>query len=765
MSRVTRASAGNLPSEVNSLVDRRADLAAVRRHVAGSRLVTMTGPGGVGKTRLAIEVARRLQPAFRDGCWLVPLAELTEPQLLEATVVSTIQEGVGVGEVATEFTDVFRDRSLLLVLDNCEHIIQACARLVTRVLRNFPHVKILATSLEPLLVEGELMYRVRPFPVPESPPSATSDLVGANEAVTLFVERARAHNPDFSMSESDMQVVISLCRSLDGLPLAIELAAACSRVLPIDKLRDRAANMFAPQTAGARTAPERHQAVRNMMSYTAQLCSPSARTLWARMSTFRGGADLEAIERVCVSDDLPMERLWTVLAELVDKSVVTLDGGRYRMLELIAHYGQELLTELGEEPVIRRNHQGYVKELVEEFGRGWFGPDQQALMGRVAADEANIRAAISRCLADADSRLGLELASPLWPFWISRSVPDEGRYWLDRLLAISDPGTLTRATALWVNGRLTALGGDCSAALGLLDECQALAMELPDEACFAHAIQIRGLAHLVEGKVGEAVRHLDEAVRLERVLQQPNPYLATALVNLGNALLQLGELDRADDVLGEARTVCAAAGEQLLMSWVLVSLGLAALLNGDLDRADLLAKDALARKRAIGDTLGGSFAVEILGWIACDSNDARRAAVLLGATEARAHAIHANLAGARWLSERHRDYLRQLEEELGTHGVEAAKTQGRLLEARELFDYALGIKSAQPKAALDLPLTPRELEVAHLLATGKTNKEIAGELVIAHRTVDTHVENILTKLDLRSRSQVAALIASIKVQG
>ena len=732
--------------------------------MAARRIVTLTGPGGVGKTRLALDAARKSHGTFRHGVWLAALAELTQPDLLTSVLSSALGTSVPAGTKTRELQALIGDRQLLILLDNCEHLTNACAELVTALLQSCPNLRLLATSREPLRIDGEGVFRVPPLSLPEHGRRLRSLGPADYDAVALFVDRAVAIDSGFSLTERGQQEVLSLCQRLDGLPLAIELAAAATRHFPIDKLSEGVEHRFSLPPSGSRTAPPRHKTLRATMDYSHDLCSASAQTLWSCMSVFRGGAHLDAIEFVASAQGPEGDQLWEALAELVDKSILTFAHGRYRLLETIRDYGWERLLESGSHRTVQRAHRDYFAHLVDELDADWFGPDEPALLQRVLNDQPNLRAALEYCLTErGESRVGMRMAGGLWTFWIAYS-PAEGRRWLDRLLAADGQDSPERVTALWVDGFLTAADGDTPASLALLDQCQSLAERFGDPAGLAHCTRARGLAELLAGETESAIAHLDEAVQRERVLEDFEAHLAHTLVDLGAALCYGDNVDRALEVLEEARTLCLASGEQLLYSWSLVYLGLVAFLEDRRSEAKALIRDGLTRKRAIDDRLGINFAIEMLAWIALADGDAKTATRLLGASEATSELLGPHLAGFARLLTWHAQYVQEAQDALGARAFEAAMHGGRQLALPQAIEYALGEGAEQPEEAgkplADLRLTPREREIALLVATGKTNKEIAAMLVIAHRTVDTHVENILTKLGFTSRTQIATLVAA-----
>lgn len=763
MARGTSKGTANLPEDVTSLVGRRAEAAELRRLLTRSRMVTLTGPGGVGKTRLALHVARASRAAFRDNVWLLALDEVTQPDLLPSIVMSTLGKPGPAGTGIVEVTAYLRDRELLLIMDNCEHLADDCAKLASELLRSCPSVRVLATSREPLRIDGEAVFRVPPLSLPE-PGTAFSVGAGAFEAVALFLERASALNTGFALREDQEQAVIALCQSLDGLPLAIELAAAGSRSVPIEDLSAWAGDPLMAPAFGKRTSPLRHQTLHATMEYSHQLCSEDARILWARMSVFRGGAELDAVAEVCAGELLPAKRVPAVLTELIDKSIATFDGRRYRLLETIRQFGAEHLRSLGEQHATQQSHRDHFAELADEVSDGWFGPDQPALLTRVLADQANVRAALQFCLGqEGEIVVGLRMASALWPAWIGCGLPGEGKHWLDRLLAASAGADVERATALWVAGYLTTAVGEFRAGLALLEQSLQLATMLGHRPSIAHATQRRGLNQLLQERSETAIRDLEEAVHLERELGDDNPHLAEALLYLGMAECYRDSFEAAAGILEEARSLCARKGEQLFLSWTLLGLGLVALMKERVPEAVALIKDGLIRKRALDDRVGLPYAVEMLAWAALSRRDAERCAVLLAGGEAMSRHLGPHLAGNHRMLRWHEEYVQQAQAALGSRAYEAAAERGRQLTHDQLIDLALEKAAPSPKAsgeAADLPLTPREREICGLVATGMTNKEIAAKLVISPRTADTHVEHILTKLNFTSRTQVVALFAA-----
>jgi len=755
---------GNLPADLTSLVGRRAETAAVRQRLAESRLVTLTGIGGVGKTRLALAVSRQIQRAFSGGVWLVQLAELTKPELLALTVMQALGIRPQGDESVARLIDYLADGQLLVVLDNCEHLIDASARLVDATLRACPHVRVLATSREPLRIDGEAVFRVPPLSVPATDSRLSPGDFARYDAVTLFVERASAVAPNFAIAAGGEQAVAVLCRRLDGLPLAIELAAARMRAFSAEQLLARHDMRYELLTRGSRAVARRHQTLRAAVDWSYELCSEPERLLWARLSVFVGGVDLTAVEYACSDEVLSDGEVQEALTGLVDRSIVTLDDGRYSMLETLREYGLERLAQRGEATALRRRHRDYYLRLAERVDAEWFGPGQAALFGRVQQDHANLRAALESCLLDPDqTRVGLRLAAALWAFWIGRGLQREGRHWLDRLLAADAAPSAERVAALWVNGYLAVVEGAIGQGLAMLEECCELARRPGDRAALAHASYIRGLGETFRDNLEAGIAYLEDGVRLERAAPGFNPHLAVALVNLGVAVCYGERLDRAFEVLEECRAICAAHGEHWMMSWSLLFLGMAHLIRGRVPEAVECVREALLRKRTLGDMLGVAVGVEVLAWCAASARDAERASRLFGASQMLWEPLGAFLSGFERMRDWHAQSTLRTVQILGEHAFETAAWSGRQFTADQAIAYALG-EQAIPRAAAEPAdpralLTRREAEIAMLVAEGMTNKEIADSLVIAPRTVEGHVEHILAKLGFTSRTQVAALFA------
>ncbi|MGI8312776.1 ATP-binding protein [Saccharopolyspora hattusasensis] len=764
----------SFPAEVTSFVGRRQATAEVKRTLSTSRLVTLTGVGGTGKSRLALHVAQQLRRAFADGVWLVELADLRDPSLLADAVAATL----GLTDLSNRdreavLVSYLANKRLLLVLDNCEHLLGGCAHLAAVLLPAAPGLRVLATSREPLGIAGEHVWPVPPLSVPRPEASLPGDGSGRKyEALVLFEERAAAVVPGFTLNRDNERAVARLCQRLDGLPLAIELAAVRLRALTVPEVLARLEDRFRLLTGGDRAAPARHQALRAAVGWSFDLCTELERTLWARLSVFAGGFELAAAEQVCSGDGLLREEAFTGLTGLVDKSLLIMDReapvARYRMLETIRQYGHERLTG-GEEVVVRRRHRDYYLRLCEEAAADWFGPNQVEWLNRFQAEQPNVWKALEFCLTEpGEARTGLRMAGALYWYWHQHAIRD-GRRWLDRALACDTEPSPERSRALWVVGWIATAQGDIPHALTVLNEAVDRAREFDDEQTLGHALQFTGMAKWFQGELSQAVAAHEQALAHYRAAGAVNSLTAMALSRLGTIVSQQGDAERAVALCQEGIDLCIAQGEQWARAWGLWNLASARWLQHDLRQADINVREALRLKIALGDRVGIAWCFELLGWVAAAKDDAQRAAVLFGMGDTRWGQIGQWLGTWQTARDASNHARSQTREALGQRRFGAAFEQGQRLTDDEALTYALSDRpAAQPAAASVAPelpqLTRREREVAALVAKGMSNKDIAATLMIAQRTAEAHIDHILTKLAFTSRAQIAAWITE-KQQG
>jgi predicted ATPase/DNA-binding CsgD family transcriptional regulator len=761
-----------LPAEVTSFVGRRRATAEVKGALSASRLVTLTGVGGTGKSRLALHVARDLRRAFDDGVWLVELGQVQDPSLLGDTVA----EVLGLSDLSsrdpqTVLAGYLADKQLLLVLDNCEHLLGDCAPLVAGLLPAAPGLRVLASSREPLGIGAERIWPVPPLSVPRPDESLTGEGWGYRyEALALFEERAAAVVPGFALNKDNEMAVARLCRQLDGLPLAIELAAVRLRVLSIDDLLVHLQDRFRLLTSGNRAAPSRHQTLRAAVQWSFDLCSELERTLWARLSVFGGGFDLAAAEDVCADDGLPHPEVFTGVAGLVDKSLLVRGEdavvARYRMLDTIRQYGREQLAG-GAEVVVRRRHTDHYLRLCEQAEADWFGPRQVEWLDRFRAEASNVSAALEFCLTEpGQARTGLRMAGALHWYWTSRIR--DGRYWLDRALA-HDPGpSRERVKALWAVGWIAGLQGDATYARAALDECAGLARQLDEEYALGQATAFTGMMNLLQDELPEAAEAYERALAHHRTAGVVDHNTTMAVASFGMIVGLLGDTDRAVALCQESIATCAEHGERWARSWALCDLAIARWLQHDLERAAAHLREALRLNSALGDQAGVAWCVEVLGWISAADEDAQRAAVMFGVGEKLWAAVGGRLSGWGIAHDLSTQAKARAQDALGKRAFDASVRHGKLFSYDNALAYALSEHSApapptaaslarpEPEPELEMDqLTRREREVALLIAQGMSNKEIASKLVISRRTAEAHVEHILVKLGFTSRTQIA----------
>jgi predicted ATPase len=509
-----------LPAEASSFIGRRRELAELRRKLTAARLVSLCGPGGVGKSRLALRIATDLARGFPDGAWMVELSEIQDPALVANAVMAALDLR---DQTATEplpmLLSYLRDKELLLVVDNCEHLLGAAARLVTEVIRAAPGVRVIATSREPLSVSGEQVIPVPPLELPAAPAAAPPPLaqVRQNEAVMLFLERAAAASGSFELTASNQAAVVDLCARLDGLPLAIELAAVRTRVLTAEQILSRLTDRFGLLTGGGRAALPRHQTLRTTIDWSHDLLDAEERALLRRLCVFASRFTLEDVEAVCTSGDVPAAKALDLLWSLVDKSLVTKEdaGGRarYRLHETMREYTSLKLREAGEQDAVQRRCADYYVAICRQFAeRNRFRLLEWLEWMELEVD--NIRSVLQRCLMRADFLRGIDLACSLGWYWATRATT-EGVRWLDELLALAPPGgggAAVNARAYFIRGFLSVLQSDPAAARPALERAIPAARTAGTLPLLSHALSMASVAANMDGDRAAARRLLDESL-------------------------------------------------------------------------------------------------------------------------------------------------------------------------------------------------------------------------------------------------------------
>jgi predicted ATPase/class 3 adenylate cyclase/Tfp pilus assembly protein PilF len=660
--RTLDAHPNNLPLQPTLLLDRTEPLAAVgallrRRDV---RLVTLTGPGGIGKTRLAVQIAAELLDSFPDGVWFARLSRLTDPALVVPTIAQTLglreQGGQSPAELLRGYLG---DRCLLLVLDNFEQVVGAAPELAA-LLAASPGLQVLVTSRLPLRLRGEHEFPLMPLPLPE--PSHLPPLAALSRyaAVALFVERAQAARPDFAVTSANAPAVAEICARLDGLPLAIELAAARLRVLPPEALLGRLSAQLKVLTGGPRDAEERQRTMRAAIAWSEALLAPEERVLFRRLAVFVGGCTLEAAEAVCAgpSGVAPLGRdILEGLSTLVDQSLVQQreEGGEphFGMLRVIREYALERLETVDasdgrpEAEALRRAHAAYMMAMAERAEPELKGQEAAAWMGRLDAEHDNLRAALSWAREWGESEIGLRTAAAVERFWAGRGHVREGQTWLAGLLALSDgpggarggghePGGAravperVRLRALGAAGWLALWQGDGAAAEPWLEEAVTLGRTAGAPSREADALNGLGLLALRRGDLERATAHYEESLAVYRAAGEPWG-VAIVLNNLGDVAMRQGDLERAEAAFAEALALDRAVEDGAAVALALSNLGEVARKRGDLSRAEALQREALALVREVGDPRRGAEVLELLANTAGAAGRGARAARLLGA--------------------------------------------------------------------------------------------------------------------------------------
>lgn len=755
---------GNLPAETTSFVGRRAELAELRKKLGEARLVSVVGPGGVGKSRLAIRIATGLGRGFPQGAWWVELAEVRDPVLVSNAVMAALDlRDQAAIEPLPLLLSYLRDKKLLLVLDNCEHLLAAAGQLVSDMLRAAPGLRVIATSREPLTVTGEHVLPLPPLDLPSAQTDATLAELGRNEAVMLFTERAAAASGAFELTSLNQAAVVNLCRRLDGLPLAIELAAVRTRVLTVDQLLDRLTDRFALLTGGSRAALPRHQTLRTTVDWSYELLAAAERELLRSLCVFAGRFTLEDVEGVRRSDHESATQGLNLLSSLVDKSLVMREDARglacYRLHETMREYAQLKLRDAGEEAVVEERCTTYYHlKGLERLHQGRFRLLEWLAWTELEID--NIRAVLRRCLARADHPRGIDIAVSLNWFWITHATT-EGLRWLDELVGLGRGSPQTQGWAYFLQGFLAVLKADPARARPPLTQAVTFARETGQLTLLSQSLSMAAVAETMAADLPSARRFLEEA---GAVTQQLADVPATVALYQARSLLGFAEndLDAVTSASSEGARLSREVGDLYSLEMLLTNLGLASLIAGDLAQAKPRFMEALRIAGQIDDRVALYYLLDLLGCHAAGCGQARLAARLMGAGETIRTAVGARLIPTL------PPLLAQAEAaavaSIGQPRFDAEVDAGRGLSREAALGLALGVAVGTPVSADGQagPLGKREADVARLVAEGLSNKQIGSRLFISERTVDSHVRSILNKLGFNSRAQIAGWIASSK---
>ena len=784
MARPARRS-GNLPADATSFVGRRRELAEVRAKLSEARLVSLVGPGGVGKTRLAIRAATDLGRGFGGGAWLAELAEITDPDLVNGTVLAALDlRDQAATEPLSLLRSYLRDKQLLLVVDNCEHLLEPAARLVADLLRAAPGVRVIATSREPLSVAGEHVVPVPPLELPDPDPGEPLAALRRSEAVLLFTERAAAASGAFELTAANQATVVDLCRRLDGLPLAIELAAVRTRVLSVAQVLDRLADRFSLLTGGSRGALPRHQTLRTTIEWSHDLLTEAERAVLRRCCVFAGWFTLDDVEAVCSSPDGALD----LLSSLVGKSLVTKEdaGGLacYRLHETMREFAVLKLREAGEQEAVELRCAEYYHATCQRSAR----ERRYGLVGWLEWADLeidNVRAVMQQCLSRGDASCGVDLAASLGWFWITRATT-EGIRWLDAFLALAEErgNTDGRGWGYFMRGFLAVLKADPAGSRPALHMAVTVARETGQPELLSEALAMAAVAEDMAGEYDAAGVLIGEADLAARAVDHYYPSARVGVLQAQTLhAFFAGDHAAARAAAAEGVRRARETGDLYVQAIMLLNLGSAALNTGDLAGAEPLLAEALRLAHQIDDRVAQFYLLDAFGCHAALAGRARRAAQLFGAAETLRAEAGANVMPflAPLLGRAQKSALTAL----GEAKFQAGFVAGQRLDRDGGLRLALGEPDGSGPAGRPphgaaaaqrgvagpggdaapgggvAPLAKREADVARLVADGLTNKQIGSRLFISERTVDSHVRSILNKLGVGSRAQIAAWVATL----
>jgi predicted ATPase/DNA-binding CsgD family transcriptional regulator len=749
---------GNLPAAATSFLGRRRELAELRKRLSAGRLVSLVGPGGVGKTRLAIKMATDLARGFKDGAWLVELGEVQDQGLVPNAAMGALDlRDQASTEPLALVLAYLRDRNLLLVVDNCEHVLGAANQLVTEALKAAPGVRVMATSREPLSVPGEHVLPVPPLELPAADTRAPLSQLRQNEAVSLFVDRAEGASGAFELTTANRTVVVDLCRRLDGVPLAIELAAVRTRVLSAEQILDRLSDRFVLLTGGGRGAIPRQQTLKATIDWSHDLLEEAERTLMRRLCVFAGRFALADVEGVCISDGLRVDEGFELLASLVDKSLVVKEEANglacFRLHETMREYAAAKLRAAGEQEIFEQRCAEYYRSRCQPAAAE-ARYELLAWLEWMDVEIDNIRSVLRRCIAHAEYGRGIDLAGSLVWYWVTRATT-EGVRWLDELLASGSGSAAVDARAHFTRGFLAVLQSDPAAARPAFERALSAAEAAVIPTLKAHALSMASVAENMAGN-REAAEEL--LIQARAVTDRLDDRAATLTVLQATAIKGLfdGNLEEIRGAASEGARLSREAGDLYGLEMMLISLGCAALMEGDHDESGPFFVEALRIAQQIDDRVAQFYLLEALVCRAAGAGQSRLAAQLLGAGEVLRAGTGANRMAMLV------PLLSQAEESvvasLGAAKFDSELNVGRMLSRDAAMKLALGQSFEAAAAPDDVDaglLGKREAEVAHLVAEGLTNKQIGARLFISEHTVDSHIRNILNKLGFNSRAQIA----------
>ncbi len=816
MTQSQEASPTNLPHQLNKFIGREQEMIEVKELLSTTQLLTLTGAGGCGKTRLALEIGRDASStmAFKDGAWWVELAALTDPELLPQHIASSLgvieQAGRSLTETLSEF---LQSKELLLILDNCEHLVSACASLVETLLQSCSGLYILATSREALNIAGELVWLVPSLPFPKTSHLPPIEQLVKYGAIQLFTERAAAVVPSFELTPENAAAVLQICHRLDGIPLATELAAARVKVLSVEQIASRLNDSYRLLTGGRRTALPRHQTLRATMDWSFNLLSEHERILFRRLSAFAGSFSLEAAEAICTGEGIEEDEILDLLSRLVDKSLIIVEERegeiRYHLLETIRQYSLERLWEAGEVVRLQERHWTWFAGLIDQAGLALLSSEQITWFNRFEREHDNMRAMFRNILERGKAEIAAHIgAGTFWHFWLYRGYLTEGRTILERILAQYSELTSARAWVMLNAGILAFYQNDFTRAIMFLEESLALARTLQDRQLIAYdlyslgelrrgrgeyeqanllyeeclvllreiddkmvmmlALSRLGLALLAQGEYERSIALCEESLALSREFGSPDR-VAGSLTDLALIELEVGNYERANILCEESLALWRQVGHRGGCASTLSVIGRLALQQGDMELATRCYQESLVLRQETGEKEGVAVALEGLARVAAIQGQTTNAAHLYGAASTLRDTMGIPMSPTERTSHEHA--LGALRSDLSEDAFTKAWAEGRAMPLeqaiaaahdvqgqfapRQEIDYV--VSSATPSAVItpkgnSLGLTTREIEVLQLVSLGLTDTQISEKLIISPRTVEAHVRSILNKLGVNSRT-------------
>ncbi|WP_309719621.1 tetratricopeptide repeat protein [Armatimonas sp.] len=684
----------NLPQQLTSFIGREKELAEIKSLLRCTRVLSLTGSGGSGKTRLSLQVAADSLEFYPDGVWLIELAPLSDPAFIPRTLAEVLGVREAVGEMTTQaLTRTLREKRLLLVLDNCEHVLDAIAALVTALTRVCPHLTVLASSREALGISGESVYRVPSLSLPLPTTAHTAESLSHFEAVRLFIDRAVAAKEDFSVTNESAPALASICFRLDGIPLAIELAAARVRALPLEQLEQRLSNCFRVLTGGSRTALPRQQTLRALIDWSYDLLNAQERALLCRLAVFSGGWKLESSEAICVGGEVEDGEVLDLLTSLLDKSLVVYEErqgtARYRLLETVRQYARERLLDSGAGEATRARHRDYFLAFAQEAGTKLVGPTQTHWMQQLEREHDNLRTALEFCLSEpASVPLGQTLAGALWKFWWNRGHLTEGREWYERTLAQEGGEAPTQARAAALHGASVLAGAqtDYAAAERYGQQSLDLRRALDDKRGMSASLNSLGNSAFFQADYATAQRYHEASLTLKRELGDKSG-ISISLNNLGNIAHQRGDLATALRYHEESLALKQELGDKNGVASSLLNLGNIAQRQSNNEAARAYFQQSLRTRQELEDRFNVIICLESLANLALDEKNFSHAALLWGAATRLKEEI--GTATPHSIQESHLYHLKSTRAGLGDDAFEAVFARGHGLTLEEAIARAL----------------------------------------------------------------------------